>query len=56
MGEASWRRHRGGGIIEQSSWRRYHGESIREEKQGKQHQGGGTTERASLGGIIEEAA
>ena len=41
-GGSIWRRHHGGGIMEEASWRRHHG--------------GGIWRRSSEGGIIEEAS
>ena len=41
MEEASWRRHRGGGIREKASGRRHHGGGIIGEASWRRHHGGG---------------
>ena len=40
MGEDSWGRNHGEGIIGEASWRRYHGEGIMGEESWRRHLGG----------------
>ena len=68
MEEASWRKHRGGGIREEgikekASGRRHHGGGIMGEASWRRHHGGGIMEEASCetsgrrqGEIMEEAS